>query len=135
MTLVGAVGLFSVGCAGPEQKLGRGLNNATEFVRGGEMRRSMEQTTIFNGADVGKTTGFIHGFNRSVARTFVGIYEVATFPIPSYDPVYYPVNPVYPESYKPKHLSEGMFQPDAALGFSGGDIAPGIMGSRFRIFD
>jgi len=26
-------------------------------------------------------------------------------------------------------------QPDTALGFSGGDLAPMIPGSRFRIFD
>ena len=33
-----AVGAFT-GCAGPERKFGRGLNNLTEFARGGELRR------------------------------------------------------------------------------------------------
>jgi len=32
-------------------------------------------------------------------------------------------------------LEDPTFGPDAALGFSGGDIAPIFPGSRFRIFD
>ena len=70
VALVVAAASFGVGCAGPEAKLGRGLNNVTEFLRGGEMRRSVEQYSLFENPDVGSTTGVIHGFNRSVARTF-----------------------------------------------------------------
>lgn len=123
------------GCAGPEYKLGRGINNLTEFSRGGEIRRSMEQTALFRGSDVAYTTGFIHGFNRSVARTFVGVYEIVTAPIPPYDPVIFPVNPVYPQNYKPNLLADSIFSTDTYLGFSGGDIAPWSPGSRFYIFD
>ena len=36
---LGAALLVS-GCAGPEQKLGRGVNNMTEITRLGELRRS-----------------------------------------------------------------------------------------------
>jgi len=141
---VAALILLGAGCASTpqgfafEQKFGRGLRNATEFARGGEIRRSMEQSGLFDGPDMAYTTGFIRGFNKSLARTGVGIYEMITAPFPSYDPVctdYLSVNPVYPDSYKPHLLADPTFGPDAALGFSGGDVAPLFPGSRFRIFD
>jgi len=128
-------GLMATGCAGPERKLGRGLNNATEFTRMGEIRRSMEQTAIWESPDVAYTAGFFHGLNRSIVRTGVGLYEIATFPFPDYDPIFLPEDPVYPDSYAPHRLADQTFAPDASLGFSGGDIAPMIPGSRFRIFD
>lgn len=127
--------LLAAGCAGPERKLGRGINNMTEFARMGEMRRSVEQSALFEGPDVGYTTGFIHGLNRSIARTAVGIYEVVTFPVPSYDPIILPANPVYPDSYKPQMIADPLMSPDYNLGFSGGDVAPFVPGSRFGIFD
>ena len=130
-----AAASFGVGCAGPEAKLGRGLNNVTEFLRGGEIRRSVEQTSLFDGPDVGASTGLIRGFNRSVARTFYGAVEVATFPFPSYEPKYFPVNPVYPASYKPGMFADQMFATDTSFGYSGGDVAPMVPGSRFRVFE
>ena len=96
------IALVVSGCAGMEHKLGRGINNITEIPRGGEVRRSMEQTAFFRSPDEAYTTGFIHGFNRSLARTFVGAYEIITAPFPPYDPVIFPADPVYPDSYKPK---------------------------------
>ena len=57
------------GCAKTEKKLGRGLNNAYEIVRLGEARRTVEQTALFEGPDVGYTYGVIHGLDRSLART------------------------------------------------------------------
>ena len=136
-----AVTLLSFGCAsGPERKLGRGINNVTELARGGEIRRSLEQTAIFGSPDVAYTTGFIRGMNRSLARTFVGVYEIITFPIPThkggdFSPVYLPENPIYPASYKPNLIADQIYSPDTSLGFGGGDVAPFIPGSRFRIFD
>ncbi len=130
-----ALVLVAAGCAGPERKLGRGLLNVTEFARLGEIRRSMEQTAIWDGPDITYTTGFLRGLNRSLARTAVGAYEIVTFPFPKYDPHYFPENPVYPDSYQPKLIADPTFGMDSALGFSGGDIAPMIPGSRFRIFD
>src|SRR5436309_9956591 len=85
------------GCAGPEKKLGRGINNVTELARGGEIRRSMEQTALWDGTDAAYTTGFFRGFNRSVARTFVGFVEVVTFPIGPYDPLFTSTNRIYPD--------------------------------------
>lgn len=130
--------LFTSGCAGPEKKLGRGMNNLTEFVRMGEMRRSVEQTALWDGPETAYTTGFIKGFNRSLVRTGMGLYEVLTFPIPSYDPMLthrYSAKPVYPDSYKPNLIEDQVFSPDTSLGFAGGDVAPMIPGSRFRVFD
>jgi putative exosortase-associated protein (TIGR04073 family) len=134
--LAGAVAaVFVAGCAGPSAKLGRGLNNVTELVRGGEIRRSMEQTALWENTETAYTTGFIRGFNASVKRTAVGAFEIVSFPFPSYDPYLLPENPVYPDSYRPKLLADPTFGPDNSLGFSGGDVAPFIPGSRFRIFD
>lgn len=127
--------LLMSGCAGPEQKLGRGMNNVTEFVRLGEIRRSMEQTAIWDNTEEAYTTGVIRGVNRTLGRTAVGAYEMLTFPLPPYDPLFFPSEPVWPDSYRPNLLADPAFSPDSSLGFSGGDIAPMIPGSRFRIFD
>ncbi len=134
---IAAISFLATGCAGPPQKFGRGLNNVTEFARLGEIRRSMEQTAVWEGTDKAYTTGFFRGFNRSLARTAVGAFEVLTFPVPTptYDPIFLPSEPVYPDSYKPNFIADPSFSMDSQLGFSGGDVAPMIPGSRFRIFD
>src|SRR5882672_959719 len=155
---VAACAAVVAGCAGPEKKLGRGINNMLEFTRGGEIRRSMEQTALWDGTDAAYTTGFIRGLNRSLARTFIGAVEVVTFPIGPYDPLYNSTNriypdfsirntsypwggmvlpelPVYPANYTPSLLSDSIFATDTSLGFSGGDLFPCVQGSRFRIFD
>src|SRR5665213_1647732 len=133
-----AVSALFVGCAGPEQKLGRGINNMVEFGRMGEIRRSIEQTAVFGSPDQSMTTGLIHGVDRSFARTAAGFYEVLTFPIPNYSPgdygpIFHPTDPTYPDSYKPNWIADQMLSPDTALGFGGGDIAPFVPGSRFHI--
>jgi putative exosortase-associated protein (TIGR04073 family) len=135
LAVLAATALLATGCAGPERKMGRGMLNVTEFARMGEIRRSMEQTALWDNTDAAYTTGFLHGLNRSLARTAVGAYEVITAPFPPYDPIYLPEYPVYPDSYRPHLIADPTFGPDAALGFSGGDIAPMVPGSRFRIFD
>jgi len=152
-----AAGLLA-GCAGPEDKLGRGIRNGTEFLRGGEIRRSMEQTALWENPDSAYTTGFIRGFNRSVVRTAIGIYETITFPIPPYGPLLtptydlypdesvrtktypygglvLPADTVYPANFKPNLISDSIFATDTALGFGSGDVFPKVPGSRFRIFD
>ena len=130
--------LFTSGCAGPENKLGLGMRNTFEIVRMGEMRRTIEQTAIFDSPEAGFTTGVVRGFDRSLARTGMGVYEIATFPLPPYGPVftkYFAPEPIYPESYKPGLLSDGMLDTDTYTGFSGGDVAPWFPGSRFKVFD
>jgi putative exosortase-associated protein (TIGR04073 family) len=137
MFAVAAV-LFVAGCANPEQKLGRGLSNSFEIVRLGDMRRTIEQTSLIDSPGEGATTGVIRGFDRSMARTGIGIYEVITFPFPPYHPVatkYLTVDPVSPDSYTPRLMADPLFETDTYSGFSGGDIAPFVPGSRFSVFD
>jgi putative exosortase-associated protein (TIGR04073 family) len=134
-----AVALFATGCTGPEQKLGRGLSNTFEVVRWGELRRSVEQNAIEPMSGTGYF-GFIHGIDRSLARTGLGVVETVTFPIPmpDYQPMftkYLTPDPVFPMSYKPGLVSDSMFDTDTYTGFSGGDIAPWVPGSRWSIFD
>jgi putative exosortase-associated protein (TIGR04073 family) len=135
---VAVSGWLVAGCAGPEQKLGRGVSNFSEIVRMGEMRRTMEQTALFESPDRAYTTGAIKGFNRSMARTGIGLYEIITSPFPSYDPVcttYLKPEPVYPDNYKPGLIAVPIYDSTTALGCSGGDVAPMFPNSRFRIFD
>ena len=134
-TLLTAV-LFT-GCAGPEQKLGRGISNTYEPARLGEIRRSIEQSYVFDADRAGFFTGVIHGFDQTVARTGLGLWEVATFPLPPYDirgTKDLPAYPVYPECNKPGRLSDSMFDTVTYAGFGDGDVAPFIPGSRFSVF-
>jgi putative exosortase-associated protein (TIGR04073 family) len=79
-----AVPVILVGCAGPTEKFSRGVSNMTEFARLGEIRRSMEQASIFDPPGHGGVlNGVMTGINRSFERTGIGIYEVLTFPIPN----------------------------------------------------
>ena len=154
LAAVAMMALLSTGCGGMERKLGRGLNNMTEFARQGEMMRSVEQTALFEGPEVGYTRGVIMGFDRTIIRTAIGVAEVATFPfpMPTYDQwkvsdkltrdpttrlnaeAFGPA-PVYADSYKPRLINDSIFSTDTSLGFSGGDIVPFVPGSRFRVFD
>ena len=138
LAVLAGAGLMATGCANVENKFGRGMANVLEPLRLGEMRRSMEQTGLFDTPDASYTTGFIRGLNRTLARTGVGVYEIVTAPIPPYDPVftdYLAPGPVYPNSYTPNLVEDTSFSTDTNLGFAGGDVNPFIPGSRFRIFD
>ena len=129
---------FQSGLYNTEDKFGRGMRNSFEIVRMGDMRRTVEQTTIFDSPSQGYTTGFVRGLNKSLTRTGVGVYEMVTAPFPPYHPVlthYIPAEPTGPESYKPGRISSGLFDTDTYMGFSGGEVAPFIPGSRFRVFD
>jgi putative exosortase-associated protein (TIGR04073 family) len=135
---VAASGLLFTGCAGPEKKLGRGLSNTFEVVRWGEMRRSVEQTQVFDSPDHSATTGVVKGFSKTLARTGMGILEVATFPLPPYGPQctsYLSPLPGYPDSYRPGARDYEACATDNHLGFSGGEMLPWIPGNRFKIFD
>jgi putative exosortase-associated protein (TIGR04073 family) len=131
-------GALGSGCTSAEKKLGRGMSNMAEFARLGEMRRSIEQTGLFEQPGGHYATGFVRGLTKSFVRTGVGVYEVVTAPFPPYDPVftdYISPNPVYPDNYKPDLIDDSLFATDTDMGFSGGDIAPYIPGSRFKIFN
>ena len=137
---VAAVSVLVVGCAGPEQKFGRGFGNLTALIHLGELNRSIEQTALFDDNTIAPTTGFVRGLNKTVARAGVGVYEMLTFPIPNYKnkdygPVWKPEYTGFPDSYKPGTFADSILSTDSALGFGHGDIAPMIPGSRFRIFE
>lgn len=133
--LLAAAAGVSTGCMDAERKLGRGINNMMEPVRMGELRRSVEQTTLNEGPDIGRTVGVIHGVNRTIGRTVVGAFEVVTFPLPS-EPYIRPSDPVYPDSFRPKHTSTSSLETDNFIGFdTSGDVFPLSPGSRFHIFD
>jgi putative exosortase-associated protein (TIGR04073 family) len=138
VAVLAVAGTLLTGCENVERKFGRGLNNTFEIVRGGEFRRSMEQTSVFESPDTGRGYGFIHGVNRTLARTGIGIYEVVTAPLPPYGPVFtdhFAPGPVYPDNFTPGLPADSMFATDTTIGFSGGEVAPLVPGSRFRIFD
>ncbi len=133
LSVVALAVLLTSGCAGPEAKLGRGMSNFAEVARMGELRQSVEETAVFESPDAGYTVGFVRGFDRSVARTGVGLFEIITFPFPPYHPII--SRPVYPDNYTPGLISDSMFDTDTYVGMSGGDVAPFFPGSRFKVFD
>jgi len=138
LATLAVAGALTSGCSSAEKKFGRGMSNMAEFARLGEMRRSIEQTALFEQPGGHYATGFIRGLNRTFARTGIGIYEVVTAPIPPYDPVftdYLKPYPVYPDNYAPDVIDDPLFATDSDMGFSGGDIAPWFPGSRFKIFN
>jgi putative exosortase-associated protein (TIGR04073 family) len=130
-------GALASGCANVEKKFGRGLSNSFDIVRGGEFRRTVEQTALFDSPDIAYTTGVIRGINRTLARTGLGVYEIVTAPLPPYDPIftnYLAPYPVYPENFTPGLVADSMFATDTDVGFAGGDILPFVPGSRFAVF-
>ena len=138
LSVAALVAVLVAGCAGPEKKFGRGVNNIYEPVRLAEMRRSIEQNALSDTGDINYHTGVAHGFSKTLARTGVGIYELITFPFPPYDPVftdYLAPNPQYPDAYKPGLFEDPVFATDSTIGFSRGEAAPFLPGSKFHVFD
>lgn len=140
LSVLAIAGLFASGCAwsnNVETKFGRGIANTADIVRGGEFRRTMEQTAIFDGPDAAYGAGFIHGISRTLQRTGIGVIEIATAPIPPYHPLFtshFAPGPVYPDNYTPSLWADSMFQTDTYLGFGGGNEMPFIPGNRFEVF-
>lgn len=69
-------------------KLGRGLANLADAVV--EIPGTMIRETNENGAASGWTNGVFNGIINTVKRAAVGVYEVASFPIPApagYEPI------------------------------------------------
>ena len=145
------VTLLTTGCSSlraynsaTETKFGQGLNNTCEIVRMGEMRRSIEQTAVFDSPGAGYTVGLVRGLDHTLARTGLGVWETFTPWLPlKYDPVakgyssFWELTPepVYPDNYTPGLVSDSMFDTDTYIGFSGGEVAPLVPGSRFRVYD
>ena len=137
LAVVALAALFTAGCAGPEQKMGRGVTNVMCLVNMGEINRGVEQSAILGTPGPSYAPGFFHGVNQTIARTGMGVYEIVTFPFPPYHPVgtkYVAPEQGYPDSYKPGIIDGPTFQTDTYFGFSGGDEAPFVPGSRFAVF-
>jgi putative exosortase-associated protein (TIGR04073 family) len=131
-------GVLTTGCKSAQTKLGRGMSNMAEPMRLGEMRRSVEQTALFEQPGGHYATGVVRGTCKTFARMGIGVYEVVTFPFPSYEPVctgYLSPSPAYPDNYRPDIIDDSLFATDSEMGFSGIDIAPWVPGSRFKIFN
>jgi putative exosortase-associated protein (TIGR04073 family) len=132
------VGLIVAGCAGPQQKLGLGINNTLECIRWGEANRSVEQAALFQSPTMAYSGGAVTGVCRSFGRTMMGVAQIATFPLPPYGPVWtseFTPYPAFPDSYKPGLPNSPVIATDSSLGFSGGEIMPVWPGSRFKVFD
>lgn len=69
-------------------KLGRGVANTLTGVF--EIPKNMGEESDANGIFAGFTTGLVKGIVDMVIRELVGVYEIATFPIPvpaGYSPI------------------------------------------------
>lgn len=134
IALLAIAALFTSGCAGPEAKLGRGIRNTCEIVRLSGLRQSMEQTAVWNSPAEAATTGVVKGFDKSIARTGIGIYEVITFPFPPYHPVatkYLSPNPTYPDNCVPGLPDDPLYSTDHYIGYSTGSKFSWVPGVQF----
>jgi putative exosortase-associated protein (TIGR04073 family) len=135
LLLVAAV---AAGCAGAQNKLGRGVNNSLEPIRLADWRTSVQRTMLYPSPNANLHTGMVRGFTKTMARTGVGLYEIVTFPFPTYDPIftdYISPEPQYPDGVKPGLPDQPIFWNDDSLGYSGGTIGGFIPGGTFRVFD
>ena len=138
LALAALVAAFTSGCRGPEEKMGRGIRNTTEIVRLGDAQATVEETSVWDGPLDGATTGVIKGVDRSLERTGLGVVEIITAPFPPYHPIftkYIPPQPTYPDSYRPGLPDDPTFHSDVYYGFSGGEEADIVPGSRFDVFN
>ena len=137
LAVVALTAVFTSGCAGPEEKLGRGAN---KFMKSSAWAKCAAPSNS-RPCSIRRVTVMprrVRGIDRSLTRVGMGVFEVATFPLPPYGPVltkYFSPEPAFPASYKPQRVSDALFDTDTYTGFSGGDVMPFLPGSRFSIFD
>ena len=74
-------------CQSPMKKLGRGLCNIVTFPL--EVPEQIQRVNNQDGPMAGLTYGILKGIGMMGVRAMVGVYELATFPIP------------LPKDYKP----------------------------------
>ena len=85
------------------RKAGRGLANFFTCVF--EVPKSVQQTLYDEGPAAAVTFGLLDGLTKLVVRGSVGLFEVATFPIP------------IPRNYAPIVEPEFLFKPDEQYHF------------------
>ncbi len=75
-------------CDDALRKLGRGLANCVTFPL--EIIEQVKRTNLSDGPNAAFTVGILKGLGMMVVRAGVGVYEVATFPVPlpkHYEPI------------------------------------------------
>ena len=75
-------------CDDALKKLGRGLANCITFPF--EIFEQIKKTNLSDGPIAGWTWGLLKGVGMTGVRAVVGVYEVATFPVPlpkNYEPI------------------------------------------------
>ena len=135
LSVVALAALFTSGCAGPEEKLGRGMSNFPKLPAWAKCASPSSKPPCLS---------------RPTPATPSDLFAVSTAPwrAPEWAflksslfrsrpiiPFTYSPRPVYPDSYTPGLISDSMFDTDTYIGFSGGDVAPFVPGSRFKVFD
>ena len=93
------------------RKLSRGLTNI--FYGPAEIPYSWNKMRKTEGNTIAATHGIIHGAERTLVRLGYGVYEVVTFPFPTYKKGYHPP---LKSQYKLGDLGYTEFPPN--LGFS-----------------
>ncbi len=73
---------------GPTRKLGRGISNLAFGIT--EIYNSVDEINNREGNAAGWAYGHVKGVGRFFARLGFGVYEVATFPFPTYRSSYRP---------------------------------------------
>ncbi len=96
---------------GAMRKLGRGLSNV--FYGAAEIPYSWNKARKTEGQVAAASYGILYGVERTVVRLGYGIYEVVTFPFPTYKKGF---KPPAVNQFKQADLGYSEFPP--ALGFS-----------------
>lgn len=87
-SIISPVSFAEPGRGDPLRKLGRGLSNCVTFPI--EIPNQISKTNNTDGAMAAFTYGVVKGITMTMFRAVVGVYEVATFPIPfpkNYEPI------------------------------------------------
>jgi len=76
---------------GPTRKLGRGISNVLFFYT--ELPATLKEVNYKEGNSAAWGYGFVKGVSRSFYRFGAGMYEIFTFPCPTYKRSYRPPYP------------------------------------------
>jgi putative exosortase-associated protein (TIGR04073 family) len=74
---------------GPTRKLGRGISNF--LFASSEVSDTVCKINKTEGNVAAASYGVVRGVGRSMARHFTGLYEIFTFPAPTYHDSYRPI--------------------------------------------
>ncbi|HEX2750070.1 MAG TPA: exosortase system-associated protein, TIGR04073 family [Verrucomicrobiales bacterium] len=101
---------------GPLRKLSRALANIVYGVT--EVPVQMSRSVEEGGGSEAASYGLVYGGGKSLARLGYGIYELITFPLPTYKGGYRP--PYHPAIREATHPSTGFLEFPPEVGFISG---------------